>query len=189
MSAPHAARLIVLDRDGVINEDSDAFIKSAAEWRPIAGSLEAIARLHAAGYRVVIFTNQSGLARGLFDRAALEAIHARLIGAVEAAGGKLSGIYVCPHGPNDACDCRKPLPGLLHRIESELGVSLQGVPVVGDARRDLEAALAVGARPLLVRTGKGERTLAGALPAGTEVFDDLAAVAAALLGERGDGPR
>lgn len=179
----------MLDRDGVINEDSDAFIKSAAEWQPLPGALEAIARLSAAGYQMVIFTNQSGLARGLFDPAALEAIHAKLLAAVEGAGGKIGGIFVCPHGPDDSCDCRKPLPGLLHQIESALGVSLQGVPVVGDARRDLEAAVAVGARPLLVRTGKGERALAERLPAGTEVFDDLAAVAAALLGERGDGPR
>lgn len=175
--------LIVLDRDGVINYDSDAFIKSVAEWRPLPGALEAIAAFTRAGWQVLIFTNQSGVARGLFDTAELEAIHDKLLSEVERVGGRIGGIYVCPHGPDDACRCRKPLPGMLEQISQELGVPLRGVPVVGDAERDLLAALAVGARPILVRTGKGERTLARGVPAGTAVYEDLAAVAAALLGE------
>ncbi|MFP4079669.1 MAG: D-glycero-beta-D-manno-heptose 1,7-bisphosphate 7-phosphatase [Ectothiorhodospira sp.] len=184
------ARLVILDRDGVINRDSPDYIKSPQEWIPLPGSLEAIARLTRAGWRVAVATNQSGLARGLFDAATLEAIHDRMRRAVEAAGGRIDLIHHCPHGPDDGCDCRKPRPGLLHRIADDLGVSLAGVPAVGDSARDLEAARAAGCRPLLVRTGNGERTLArGALPPETLVFPDLAAVVEHLLAEetgRGD---
>jgi D-glycero-D-manno-heptose 1,7-bisphosphate phosphatase len=179
---PDKPRLVVLDRDGVINADSDAFIKSPQEWEALPGSLEAIARLGRAGFRVVVFTNQSGIARGLFDRATLEAINAKMSAAVRDAGGALAGVYICPHGPMDACECRKPRPGLLHQIARDFGRDLAGVPVIGDSRRDLEAAAAVGARPILVRTGKGMRTLSqGEAPA--EVYDDLAAAAAALVKE------
>ncbi|MFP4245242.1 MAG: D-glycero-beta-D-manno-heptose 1,7-bisphosphate 7-phosphatase [Ectothiorhodospira sp.] len=184
------ARLVILDRDGVINRDSPDYIKSPQEWIPLPGSLEAIARLTRAGWRVAVATNQSGLARGLFDAATLEAIHDRMRRAVEAAGGRIDCIHHCPHGPDDGCDCRKPRPGLLHRIADDLGVSLAGVPAVGDSARDLEAARAAGCRPLLVRTGNGERTLArGALPPETQVFPGLAAVVEHLLAEeagRGD---
>ncbi len=176
--------LVILDRDGVINEDSDAFIKSPAEWRPLPGSLAAIARLHRAGWQVAVATNQSGLARGLFDRAALDAIHARLRAELAALGGHIDALHFCPHGPDDGCDCRKPRPGLLRAIGAELGVPLAGVPLVGDSLRDRHAGAAVGGRPLLVRTGKGRRTLAaGGLPPGTRVFDDLAAVVDHLLAE------
>jgi D-glycero-D-manno-heptose 1,7-bisphosphate phosphatase len=176
--------LVVLDRDGVINEDSDQFIRSVSDWRPVPGSLDAIARLTEAGFEVVVFTNQSGLARGLFGADTLAAIHERMLAAVEAMGGAVRGIYVCPHGPNDGCACRKPRPGLLHRIESDLGVALRGVPVIGDSRRDLEAAVAVGARPILVLTGKGSRTVKDALPFPVEVVPDLAAAADKLIEEK-----
>jgi D-glycero-D-manno-heptose 1,7-bisphosphate phosphatase len=177
-------QLIILDRDGVINEDSDAYIKSADEWHPIPGSLEAIARFTRAGWRVVVLTNQSGVARGLFDVGALLAIHQKLHRMVAEAGGAVDAILFCPHGPDEGCNCRKPRPGLLEDLAGRLRVDLTGVPAVGDSLRDLEAAQAVGARPILVRTGKGERTLAGLGDEdGLEIYDDLAAVAEALLGE------
>ena len=174
-------KLIVLDRDGTINHDSDQYIKSPAEWKPIAGSLEAIARLTQADWRVVVATNQSGIARGLFDMATLNAIHAELHRAVSQAGGRIDAIFFCPHAADSNCECRKPKPGLLLEIAARLNVELEGVTVVGDSLRDLQAAAAVGAHPRLVLTGKGRKTRdAGGLPPGTEVFADLAAVAAKL---------
>ncbi|RFA30659.1 D-glycero-beta-D-manno-heptose-1,7-bisphosphate 7-phosphatase [Alkalilimnicola ehrlichii] len=176
-------RLVVLDRDGVINADSDAYIKSPAEWVALPGSLEAIARLNRAGFRIVVFTNQSGIARGLFDEAMLSAMHEKLARELAAQGGKLSGIYVCPHGPKDNCHCRKPRTGLLEQISEDFACTLEGVPIIGDSRRDLEAAEAVGGRPILVRTGKGLRTLkdGGAPP--KEVYADLAEAAGRLVFE------
>lgn len=174
-------KLVVLDRDGTINHDSDQYIKSPAEWKPIKGSLEAIARLTRAGFRVVVATNQSGLARGLFDMAALNAIHDVLQRAVHQAGGRIDAIFFCPHAEQSGCPCRKPRPGMLLEIGKRLNVPLEGVPMVGDSLRDLQAAAAAGARPVLVLTGKGKKTrAAGGLPAGTEVYADLAAVAAQL---------
>ena len=175
--------LVILDRDGVINRDSDAFVKSADEWLPLPGSIDAIATLSIAGFTVAIASNQSGLARGLFDRAALRSMHRKLRRLVAAAGGRVDRIVVCPHGPEDGCDCRKPLPGLLHRLARHYDASLDGVPVIGDSTRDLEAARAAGATPILVRTGNGTRTessLRGELD-NTAVYDDLAAAAAALV--------
>lgn len=183
LSADTADRLIVLDRDGVINEDSDEFVKSPEEWLPIDGSIDAIARLSRAGWTVAVASNQSGLARGLFDRAALEAMHAKLRRLVEKAGGKVDRIVVCPHGPDAGCECRKPAPGLLLALADHYSRSLDGVPAVGDSLRDLQAACAAGARPILVRTGNGgrtERELPDALT-GVERFDNLAAVADFLL--------
>lgn len=153
-------RFVILDRDGVINEDSDAFIKAPEEWVPIPGSLEAIELLTLRGYRIVVLTNQSGIARGYFDEAMLERIHARMLAAVEARGGRIEAIFHCPHGPEDFCACRKPRPGLFQQFAERFGVELTGIPAVGDSFRDLEAARAVGAAPILVETGKGERTLA-----------------------------
>jgi len=177
------ARLVVLDRDGVINRDSPDYIRSPAEWIPLPGALEAIARLGRAGYTVVVASNQSGLGRGLFSRETLEAIHARMNEAIEAAGGRLAGIYYCPHRPEDGCACRKPLPGLLLQIEAAFGCRLTGQPVVGDSERDLRAAQAVNARPILVRTGNGRQTEARLQGwRHLEVYDDLAAVADALCG-------
>lgn len=178
---------IILDRDGVINEDSDAYIKSLAEWRPLPGSIDALARLSRAGHHLAVATNQSGLGRGLFDQDALDAMHAELNALVQAAGGRLEGIFYCPHTPEDGCDCRKPLPGLLDAIGSELGWPLQNSLMVGDSLRDLEAGLARGCRPVLVRTGKGERTLAQLAKtprrelAQLSVYTDLAAFADAVL--------
>ncbi len=177
-------RLIVLDRDGVINEDSEAYIKSPAEWMPIEGSLEAIARLNHAGYQVVVATNQSGVARGLFDLETLMRIHERMHHATAAAGGSIDAVFFCPHGPDDDCECRKPRPGLLRDLAQRLRVQLDGVPAIGDSLRDLQAAQAVGARPILVRTGKGRATEA-ALPSGHgyPVYADLAAAVDALLAD------
>jgi len=171
-------KLIVLDRDGTINVDSDDYIKSPAEWRPIRGSLEAIARLSQADWRIVVATNQSGLGRGLFGMNALNAIHAAMHRAVAEAGGRIDAIFFCPHRPDDGCGCRKPMPGMLREIAERMNADLSQVPVVGDSRRDLEAAAAAGAKPFLVLTGNGKETHnAGRLPPGTRVFADLAAVA------------
>ncbi|MES9992567.1 MAG: D-glycero-beta-D-manno-heptose 1,7-bisphosphate 7-phosphatase [Candidatus Thiodiazotropha sp.] len=149
-------KLIILDRDGVINQDSDAYIKSPEEWIPIAKSLQAIAKLSRAGYRVFVATNQSGLARGLFDIETLNAIHRKMTDAVQQVGGNIDAILFCPHGPDDTCGCRKPKPGLYQEIARRTQQSLQGVPVVGDSVRDIVAAIEVKANPVLVRTGKGE---------------------------------
>ena len=177
-----AVRLIVLDRDGVINRDSEQFIKSPDEWRPIPGSLEAIARLHHAGFRVVVATNQSGIGRGLFDMATLNAIHEKMYKALAQAGGRIDALFYCPHTADSECDCRKPKGGMLREIGLRFGVDMTGVPCVGDSVRDLEAAEAVGAQPLLVLTGKGEKTLrAGNFPKNTVIFPDLAFAASALL--------
>jgi D-glycero-D-manno-heptose 1,7-bisphosphate phosphatase len=174
-------KLLILDRDGVINHDSDAYIKTLDEWIPLPGAVEAIARLSRAGWTVAVATNQSGLARGYYDQAALDAMHARLRQLVAEQGGELGLIVHCPHGPDDGCDCRKPRPGMLRQIAAHYGVSLAGVWFVGDSSGDLKAALAVGCQPVLVKTGKGLLTLAQPLPAGTLVFDDLAAVASQLI--------
>jgi D-glycero-D-manno-heptose 1,7-bisphosphate phosphatase len=177
------ARLVVLDRDGVINQESAEYIKTPEEWQPIDGSLQAIARLCAAGFDVVLATNQSGVSRGLFSPLMLDAIHRRMTAAIEAHGGVLAGIFVCPHGPDDGCECRKPKPGLMYQIEKAVGRQLAQQPVIGDSMRDIEAGRAVGARLILVRTGNGLET-EKALSASddVEVYDDLAAAADALIG-------
>jgi len=177
-------KIVILDRDGVINHDSDEYIKTPAEWEPIEGSLEAIARLTSVGYRVIVATNQSGVARGLFDLNMLHRIHTRMLEAVRARGGEIEAIFFCPHGPDDNCRCRKPLPGLLEQIADRLKVNLSGVYVVGDAERDIVSARAAGARPVLVRTGKGKLTLRKSKQLGdVPVFDDLNQFATALLDE------
>ena len=170
-------KLVILDRDGTINHDSDQHIKSTAEWRPIKGSIEAIARLTQAGYRVVVATNQSGIARGLFDTAALISIHETLQRAVSQAGGRIDAFFFCPHAADSACECRKPKPGMLLEIARRFNVSLADVYMVGDAPRDIGAAVAAGARPVLVLTGKGRKTRDDGVPPGTAVFPDLAAFA------------
>ncbi|ODU48616.1 MAG: D-glycero-beta-D-manno-heptose-1,7-bisphosphate 7-phosphatase [Thiobacillus sp. SCN 63-374] len=175
-------KLIILDRDGVINFGSAQFIKSPEEWKPIPGSLEAIARLTREGWRVVVATNQSGLARGLFEMATLNAIHAKMHKAVAQAGGRIEAVFYCPHSADMECSCRKPKPGLFDEIAARYGRDLQDVPAIGDSLRDLLAAASVGARPLLVRTGKGEKTLtAGNLPENTPVFADLSEAVDHLL--------
>ncbi|HEX7080977.1 MAG TPA: D-glycero-beta-D-manno-heptose 1,7-bisphosphate 7-phosphatase [Gammaproteobacteria bacterium] len=175
-------KLVVLDRDGVINEDSDDYVKSPDEWRALPGSLDAIARLHAAGFDVVVATNQSGVGRGLYSMDTVDAIHARLRAEAGAAGGAIAGIYVCPHRPEDGCDCRKPRPGLLRKIEEDFRCSLRGVPFVGDKLTDVEAARAVGARPLFVG-GRSEADRRAAEALGVPIYPDLAAAVDALLAE------
>lgn len=175
-------KLIILDRDGTINQDRDDYVKSADEWVPIPGALQAIARLNHAGYRVVVVTNQSGVGRGIFDMAALNVIHDKMRRLLASEGGRVDAVFYCPHAPEDRCSCRKPLPGLFEEIVHRYQISLQGVPAVGDSLRDLDAAAQAGAMPLLVRTGKGKRTEEkGGLPAGTAVFDDLSAFVDDLL--------
>lgn len=175
-------KLVILDRDGVINHDSEAFIKSPDEWVPIPGSLEAIARLNQAGYRVVVATNQSGVARGLIPMPTLNAIHQKMHHAAQQAGADIDAIFFCPHMDADSCDCRKPKPGMLHAIAQRFEVSLKGVPAIGDSLRDLQAAFVVGCDPYLVLTGKGKKTQAkGGLPPGTMIFPDLSAVVDSLL--------
>jgi len=182
-------KLIILDRDGVINHDSDEFIKAPAEWIPIPGSLEAIARLNQAGYRVVVATNQSGVARGLFDVSTLNAIHQKLHAAAQQVGADVDAIFYCPHAADDNCDCRKPKPGMLYTIASRFNTSLKGVPNVGDSLRDLQAGYGVGCVPYLVMTGKGERTLEkGGLPPGTLIFPNLASVVDSLLKDSPPAP-
>jgi len=171
-------KLIILDRDGTINEDSDAYIKSPAEWQPIEGSLEAIARLNQAGYRIAVATNQSGIAHGYFDTATLVAIHDTLQRAAMQAGGRIDAFFFCPHKADQTCACRKPQPGMVLEIARRFNISLKDTYMVGDAHRDVAAAAAAGARPVLVLTGRGRKTREeGNLPPGTEVFEDLAAFA------------
>lgn len=179
--------LVILDRDGVINRDSDEFIKSTEEWQALPGSIDAIAAMSIGGFTLAVASNQSGIARGLFDQRALDAMHHKMLELVGAAGGHINKIVICPHGPDDGCDCRKPRPGLLEQLANHFETPLTGVPVIGDSLRDLEAAAAVDAKPILVRTGNGTRTEA-ALPerfANVPVYDDLAAAARALLDEVG----
>ena len=177
-------KTIILDRDGVINQDSDNFIKSPDEWIPIPGSLDAIARLNHAGYLVYIATNQSGIARGLFDIETLNAIHLKLHTELQKIGGRVQAILFCPHGPNEACECRKPKPGLYEEVAKRTQSPLTEVPVVGDSYRDIEAALSVHSQPILVLTGKGKRTLKEHHDQlnGIPICKDLAQVVDKLLG-------
>lgn len=177
-------KLIILDRDGTINQDSDDYIKSPDEWIPIPGSIEAIGKLTRAGYRVVVATNQSGVSRGLYNMDTLNHIHAKMINETKDHGGEIDGIFFCPHGPDDHCDCRKPKPGLFNEIAARLKTNLSGIYAVGDSERDVIAARDGGAIPVLVRTGKGERTLAKPEKdslEGVPVFDDLASFTDSLL--------
>ena len=177
-------KLIILDRDGVINEDSAQFIKSPAEWKPIAGSIEAIARLNQAGYRVVVATNQSGIGRGLFDMATLAAINDKMVEMVFRQGGRIDAIFFCPHTADDKCDCRKPKTGMFADIAARFKVGLNGVPTIGDSLRDLQAGAAVGCIPYLVLTGKGRKTKdEGSLPKGTKTFADLAEAVQHIVSE------
>ncbi len=153
------AKLVILDRDGVINYDSDQFIKSADEWRPIEGSLQSISRLNNIGFKVVVVTNQSGIARGLFNLDILDEIHCKMHDMLAKFGGKIEEVFFCPHGPKEGCLCRKPAPGMLLEIASRFNMKLKNVPVIGDSLRDLEAGMAVGAQPILVKTGKGLKTM------------------------------
>jgi D-glycero-D-manno-heptose 1,7-bisphosphate phosphatase len=182
MPTSSSRKLVILDRDGVINVDSDAYIKSPDEWIAIPGSLEAIARLNQAGYRIAVATNQSGIGRGLFDTAALNAMHVKMHRLAAAVGGRIDAVFFCPHTAQDHCDCRKPKPGMLKMIAERFEVDPEGTAVVGDSLRDLQAGAALGFPTHLVRTGKGEKTLAaGGLPEGTQIHDDLRAFALDFL--------
>jgi D-glycero-D-manno-heptose 1,7-bisphosphate phosphatase len=172
--------MVILDRDGVINRDSDAFIKSPDEFIALPGSLAAIAALSRAGFLVVIASNQSGVGRGLFTLGVLEEIHAKLQSEVEAAGGRIDAIFFCPHAPDAGCNCRKPLTGLFDQIADRYHRTLEGVPAIGDSLRDLQAARKAGAQPILVRTGNGARTETETA-SGVPVYDDLKAAAEAII--------
>ncbi len=176
--------LIILDRDGTINEECDDYVKSPEEWVPLPGSLEAIARLNHAGWHTVIATNQSGLGRGLFDMATLNAMHLKMNGLLAKLGGRIDAVFFCPHTPDENCECRKPLPGLVKQIGERYGVDLNTVPIVGDSLRDLQAGAAVGCPTHLVRTGKGRDTEASQsqlrVP-NTQVHDDLTAFAEYMI--------
>ena len=175
-------KLVILDRDGVINKDSVHFIKSAAEWKPIPGSLEAIARLNQAGYKVVVATNQSGVGRGLFDMDTLNAINEKMHRAVQSAGGRIDAIFFCPHAADANCECRKPKPGMYLRIGNRFNVDLASVYAIGDSLRDLEAADSAGALPVLVLSGKEkEAPSPETLPKGTLIFADLSAAVDFIL--------
>ena len=182
-------KLIILDRDGVINVERADYVKTADECEPIDGSIDAIARLHKAGFTVVVATNQSGLARGKFDLDDLEAMHEKLTGLIEEQGAELGAIFYCPHAPEDNCKCRKPMPGMVDAIEAEFNISAEGFYFVGDSMRDLQAAIIKGCKPILVKTGNGEKTLAQLADASlqtdasqisseqVQVFNNLAAAA------------
>ena len=181
-------KLVILDRDGTINQDSDDFIKSPEEWIPLPGALEAIARLNHAGWQVVVASNQSGLGRGLFDMATLNAMHAKMNKHLSAVGGRIDAVFFCPHGPEDKCQCRKPLPGLFEQIGERRGRDLKGTHVVGDSLRDLLAGVAVGCTPHLVHTGKGAafqgQPLPTTFPSHTQTHADLAGFVDWLLDEK-----
>lgn len=188
-------KLVILDRDGTINADSDDFVKSPEEWEPLPGALDAIARLNHAGWHVVVATNQSGLGRGLFDVGSLNAMHAKMHKLLAAQGGRIDAVFYCPHSPEDQCACRKPRPGLFEQIGERYGIDLKGVPATGDSLRDLQAATAAGCEPHLVLTGKAEhlralmaqgQALPADFPPGTTVHQDLAAFAEFVLAREAD---
>lgn len=187
--AERSNKLLILDRDGTINHDRDDYVKSPQEWEPLPGALEAIARLNHAGWHVVVATNQSGLGRGLFDMAALNAMHEKMHQQLAAVGGRIDAIFFCPHTPEDRCACRKPLPGLFEQIGERMGLSLQGVPAVGDSLRDLSAAISAGCQPHLVLTGKSadltDEQARQAMPAGAIIHPHLSALADRLIGQTG----
>lgn len=178
-------KLIILDRDGVINHDSVEFIKSPDEWLPVQGSLEAIAQLNQAGYKVVVATNQSGISRKLFDMQTLNAIHQKMHDHAQLVGATIDAVFFCPHAADFNCDCRKPKPGMLREIGKRYDIDLKGVPVVGDSLRDLQAGFVLGCAPHLVLTGKGESTMAaGGLPPGAKVHKNLAEAVQYLLSDQ-----
>jgi len=178
-------KLVILDRDGTINEGRTDFVSSPEEWVPLPGALEAIARLNHAGFHVVVVSNQPGLGRGLFDVSTLNAMHAKMHKALAAVGGRVDVIFYCPHGPEEHCNCRMPAPGLFEQISDRYGMSLAGVPVVGDRLRDLQAGASVGCEPHLVLTGAYATGVADPLPPdfppGTRVHADLGAFAEFLV--------
>ena len=181
---PASLKLVILDRDGTINEDRDDFVKSPDEWVPLPGSLEAISRLNHAGWHTVLATNQSGLGRGLFDMASMNAIQLKMNQALAQQGGRIDAVFFCPHPADSQCECRKPKAGMFREIAQRYHMDLTGVAAIGDALRDIEVARSVGALPILVKTGKGTATLAHGLPFEVTAFDDLARAVAWILGQK-----
>lgn len=184
-------KLVILGRDGILNEFRDDHVKAPEEWFPIPGALEAVSRLNHAGWHTVVATNQSGIGRGMIDMASVNAVHAHMFKQLMAVGGRIDAVFFCPHTPEDQCDCRKPLPGLMRDIGKRYGIDLKHVPLVGDTLRDLQAAHAAGCEPHLIRTGRAAtlgadvvQTMVDQVP-GTRVHDDLAAFAEYLLGRGG----
>lgn len=177
---------MILDRDGVINHDSDDFVRTVKQWRPIPGSIDAIAKLSRQGWRISVATNQSGIGRGLFSRETVYAMHRKLRRLVRRAQGEVHDVVFCPHRPDENCDCRKPKPGMFYELQRRSGLNLEDAHVVGDSLRDLEAGQSVGATLWLVRTGKGLRTLEAVEEqapdwwASVRVRDDLATIALEL---------
>ena len=178
----HTTKLVILGRDGILNAYREGHVTAPEEWQAIPGALEALSRIDHAGWHVVLATNQAGIGRGMIDMAAINAVHAHMNQQLMAQGGRIDAVFFCPHTPEENCACRKPKPGMLVEIGQRFGVDLIGVPCVGDSVRDLQAADATGAQPILVLTGKGEKTLRdGVFPKNTVIFPDLAFVATALL--------
>lgn len=177
-------KLVILGRDGVINQAPDDHIKSPEEWSAIPGSLEAISRLNHAGYRVAVISNQAGIAKNKLAIDTLNTIHQKMLSELNHKGGHLDAILFCPHGINDQCSCHKPAPGLLQSIEERFQTSLEGIPVIGDSLHDIQAARSVLAQPILVRTGRGESTLLNYHDQVRDIpiFDDLASTVASFLG-------
>ena len=181
-------KVVILDRDGVINHDSENYIRSPAEWLPIEGSLEAIAKLYSAGFRIFVITNQSGIARGYLSAESLQAIHQKMLLAVEQSGGRIERVFFCPHHPQDGCQCRKPQTGLIDQLRNYLQTDITGTPFVGDSLSDLQVAHASGCLPILVKTGKGQQTLRNLTAPLPLVFSDLAASAQWIIDETGAWP-
>lgn len=174
-------KLVILDRDGVINHDSTTYIKSPEEWRPISGSLEAIAHLHQNGYIICVATNQAGIGRGLYSQQDLERIHHKMMQSVADSGGKITRVFYCPHHPDDDCPCRKPRPGLIYQIADYLQAPVEGVPLVGDKLSDIQAAVVAGCKPILVKTGVSDQAMTPLPYSGVPIYLNLAAAAAAII--------
>jgi D-glycero-D-manno-heptose 1,7-bisphosphate phosphatase len=189
----HVVKLVILGRDGILNVFRDDHVKSPDEWEPIPGALEAVAQLNHAGWHVVLATNQSGIGRGMIDMASVNAVHAHMLKRLMAVGGRLDAVFFCPHAPEDQCDCRKPLPGLMKDIARRYGIDLRNVPMIADTLRDLQAAQAAGCEPHLVCSGRaaaldeaGIGQIVAQVP-GTQVHADLPAFVDHLL-RRGHAP-
>ncbi len=174
---------VLLDRDGVINHDSDDYIKTADEWQPIPGSLEAIALLNNNDFKVIVITNQSGLGRGYYSLETLAEIHNKMLQLCQKNGAEIEAIFYCPHTPEDHCDCRKPKPGLLQQFSERYQRKLDDLFFVGDKISDIQAGETAGAKPILVKTGKGETTLSRYPDINHPIFENLYDAAKFIISE------
>lgn len=181
-------KLVIVDRDGTVCVEREGYIQTPDEWEALPGALDAIARLNQAGYHVVVAANMPGLGRGLFDSAALNAIHTKMAKQLAAVGGRVEAIFFCPHAPEEACSCRKPAPGLFQKIGERYKIDLKQVHAVGNSLSDAQAAHAAGCVPHLVLTGRhapqADAPLPPDYPAATRVHADLAAFATAFIAEQ-----